>query len=557
MRKCFLALLLIATATLLGCGADEEVINPEDQANTALTQGYAELLAEYRDAPTAPPIRGGWQDMSCVEFNNGIHEWASIRVTEGSGTNALNRHIVVHASLLHIPSGQNYVIILTPQGFYSGFSFDFEGDTLKFHRTLAAAKEEVRPIHLFQCNTSLSDATHIVYEAEEFEDDRTDKSSLAEVLNNDGTLEQSVHVLPIGDVDTINFAGGQIINSNLTLPDTVTYPQFAESYITATELKDRTRVMFFSSQADAEAYAAPMRIRRTLFEGRGKWYSIGLYVKAAGVATGTVHHGPGDSGSGFERIQFIPDSEFPETDAEKGIFIRDQFTSNAWRTGFDNGTTYFKFSEGFQTEMAAADVDHLTAARATTYTGEKLDLRVDLEPGFRTATAQRDRFVGGSVGSGFAGNDVGLYTANNIVKGVMVVDGNFGLPNTVTLGGVALTEKSEWKFADGEDHTAIVDELKEFFGFSNTWGRTGGPSALTRVDPAPALLVYNTTNMTLTVGDPLNLYTITGTHKIKWYASTTAATTAKTTIETSARIYTYGEQVFCLLPHPKKFCRLG
>lgn len=272
-----------------------------------------------------------------------------------------------------------------------------------------------------------------------------------------------------------------------------------------------------------------------------KWYSIGLYVKVHGEATGTIHHGPGDSNSGFQRIQFIRDADFPETDAEKRQFIRSRFTSNAWRTGFDNGNTYFNFSEGFRTQAEAEAVKHVDRANATTYTGDKLDLRFGFETDVRTANAQRDRFVGRDVGtSGFAGNDVAIYTDNNdIVKGVMVVDGDFGLPNTVTLGGVALTKEEQWVFAEGADHTAIRDEMKAFFGFSNHWGRTSTPTALTRVDPAPALLVYNPTNMALTVGDPLNLYTITGTHKIKWYASTVAAAAAKSTMEASARIYTY------------------
>lgn len=531
----FLVFVIAVSVVFTACEKETEIVQP----NPDLTMSYTDFSD---NAPAAPPIHGGWQNMSCVEFNNGIHEWASIGVPEGPGNNAVNRTIVVHASLVHIPSGQNYVIVLDPQGFNSGFTFDIAGDNLKFHRSLADAKAEGNPIHLHPCNTTPSDATHIVYEAAQFNDDRADKASLAEVSG--GTATQSVHVLPIANVNTINFAGGQIISgSTANIPATVTKAGFdANTYGTPTALKDRTRVMFFSSQAAADQYAIPIRMRRTVFEGRGSWYSIGLYVKSHGEASGTIHSGDGDSSSGFERIQFISDNDFPETDQAKGTFIRDQFTSNAWRNGFDNGNTYFRFSAPFKTRGEAVAVNHTAAAAATPYTNDKLALRFSFEPDVLTAQAQRNEFGGGEFGSGFLEAQVGLYTdsmANDVVRGIAVT-GTGGLTSSVTLGGVTLTREARWTYRGTDTSATQVNNLKTFFGYSATWGRTSIPSASpARTTTLPVLLVLNTTNMTLSTTDPLNLYSIPDAHEVKWYASGAAAQTAITNMEGAARIYTY------------------
>ena len=80
--------------------------------------------------------------------------------------------------------------------------------------------------------------------------------------------------------------------------------------------------------------------------------------------------------------------------------------------------------------------------------------------------------------------------ANTVVKGIAVVDAADGLANTVTLNGNLLTVQALWQFRGTFSNTSTVNDLKFTFGFSNTWGNEAEPTALTRVDPAPVLLVY-------------------------------------------------------------------
>ena len=524
----FLVFVMVASVVFMACETDTERDTEIVQPNPDLTMSYADFRDNAPGAPTLAPGLNELQLLHCTNIRGKqFYEWTGILAGEGflagdQDVGTPNLMLIVHSTLVRIPDGQSgdvqTIYVHNPNGALAfTFPFSVNRPSVILKRTRVALTSLAADLGGVGQHTGLADFDDISV-------DTTDLFPCPSIEQLDPSwvvyeTNTAVETVPIAEVTALKFPRHLITING-----------------TETKMRDLRPARFYANETDANAYRDYRSTHRGFFP-IGDWYSIGLYLKGHGARDGTyltMAH------TGLDPIQNFVEEVFPDTAAEQRAFVREG-VSTIYKTDIDNGNLYFKFSPPFDTRAEAEAFNHETAAAATTYTKEKLELRFGFETDVRTAQAQRNMFAGGDFGTGFFDRKIAIYTDgdnDDIVRGVASVDSN-GFTNTVTLGGVQLTQKSLWTYRPGANPGNLATDLRIYFGFTNTWGRTSNPTAPGRSDPLPVLLVLNTTAGTFSTTDPVNLYSIAAAHKIKRYASAALAQTGQTTIETGASIYTY------------------
>ena len=521
----FLVLVIAVLVVFTACENDPEVVQP----NPDLTMSYADFMDNAPGAPSLTPGIHEQQLLHCTNIHGRqFYEWVGILAGDGFlagdedvGTPSLM--FIVHATLVRIPDGQEgdvqYVYVYDHQGFQTfSFPFSVNKPSVILKRTYVALKNlarnlgpstdytgSVKTVDLFSCGGNITrlDPDWVVYET-----------------------NTAVETAPIADVTALKFPKHLITIDG-----------------TETKMRDGYPARFYANEEDANAYRDYRRTHREFFP-IGDWYNIALFLKGHGARDGIMLI---EAQTEFDPIQNFVEEAFPETEAAQRAFVRER-VGEFYQEVIDNGELYIKFSPPFDKKQEAIAFSHQDAIDETTYTSDKLDFRFGLELDVHTAQAQRNMYQGGDFGtSALIGTQIAIYTDESgtdpVVKGIANVGGGQGLLGVVNFGGVQLTRKVLWNYKEGTTVPAgLVTDLRTFFGFTNTWGRTSNPSALPRPTPLPVLLVLNTTAGTFSTTDPVNLYSIPNAHKIKWYFSAALAKTGingQDAIEAGARLYTY------------------
>lgn len=527
----FLILVIAALVVFMACENDTEIVQP----NPELTMSYSDFMDNAPGAPSLEPGIHELQDLHCTNIRGKqFYEWAGILVgvdfLAGEQDVGTPTHmLIVHATLVRIPDGQDgdvqFVHVYPPNDTIAfSFPFSVNRPSVILKRTRQRLRWLAQDLGGSTMHSGFPDFDDMSVEtAEIFPCASVEALSPTHVVYETNT---AIETAAIADVTQLKFPKHLIT-------------------IDGTEMKmrDRFPVRFYDNETNANAYRDYRRQHRQFFP-IGDWYNIGLFHKGPGASDRdgrmlTMAH------TGFDPIQNFVEEEFPETVAEQSAFVRPNI-STSFQSDLDNGYLYIKFSPPFDKKQEAINFDHAAAADATTHTADKIDLRFGFEADVRTSQDQQGAFATRDIGSdAVVASDIAIYTDetdmdNIVVKGIASDTSGGGVASTVTLNGVTLTRKSRLTFREGASLGTLLQDLRNFFGFTDFWDESSTQtSAPPRPTTLPVLLVLNTDDGTLSTTDPRNLYSIPNAHKIKWYVSAATADTAKTTIEAGARVFTY------------------
>lgn len=532
---------LIITITLVtGCGEDDSVDNPVIETNPHLTQTFADLKTQYDDAPAAPSLTPGiheTQDLHCTNIHGAqFYEWVGILT--GSRFLACDLDVgmpdimvIAHASLVRIPDNQSGLIQyahvyepnLNPPPFH--FPFTPNRPSIILARTYQAltilANDlggtatinglsdfddwAVKTVDLFSCNGNITrlNPNWVVYETDD-----------------------AVETVPVSDV------------TNLKIPYHIIFINGTE-----TKMLEGFPARFYANEADANAYRDYRRNQRGIFTGN--WYSIALFDSSD--LTDTIH----------QKVIQIHPNRFPQTDEDKKALVLSEIE------GTNSDTSYFKFSEVFDTEEESQAVDHTTLAEATAFEKSKFKIRVEKDTQFERVGANGSKYkqffpsntvVVGLIAQLNAG-DVGLYKdTNDIIIGFSIA---LGPPDTYSVfsgpervSAIIVTRQWLWEYGQDEDtrRNAQIAALKSWFGWtSDGWEQsTTTQDQHGRVNPAPYMLAYlipDNGQITTWIRDIRHLYAIGKTNSNIRYARVAggeqAAQDLDTALRRAASIYTY------------------